>query len=76
MTSKMELEIINHAAALCRKMFDVLDFYREPVCLCTRVNVYKYVRIILYGSRCLSFTVCKRMLIFLGKSVMRAVRKS
>lgn len=49
------------------KIFDVLDFYREPVYLCTCVNVYKYVRIISYGSACLSFTVCKRMLIFLGK---------
>lgn len=42
-------------------------FYRESVYLCTCVNVYKYVGIISYGSWCLSFTVCKRMLIFLGK---------
>lgn len=72
----MEFQSRNHAAVLCRKMFDGVDFYRDPVYLSTCVNVYKYVRIILYGSWCLSFTVCKRMLIFLGKSVMRAVRKS
>lgn len=56
-------------------MFDVLDFYREPVCLCTCVNVYKNVGIILYGSPCLSFTVCKRMLIFLGKVLWEQSRK-
>lgn len=48
-------------------MFDVMDFYGEPVYLCTHVSVYKYVGIILYGSQYLSFTACKRMLIFLGK---------
>lgn len=56
-----------HTSVLCSQIFDVLDFYGEPVYLCTCVNVYKYVRIISYGSPCLSFTVCKRMLIFLGK---------
>ena len=61
-TSKMEFQI-----AVQEKVFDTVDFYREPICLCTRVNVYKYVRIILCGSRCLSFTVSKRMLIFLAK---------
>lgn len=44
-TSKTELRGINYAV-LCRGMFDVMDFYREPVYLCTSVNVYKYVRII------------------------------
>lgn len=39
-------------------------FYRDSVCLCARVNVYKYVRIISYGSQCLSFTACNRMSIF------------
>ena len=57
----------NHTTAVSWKIFDVLDFYREPVYLCTCVNVYKNVRIISYRSPCLSFTVCKRMLIFLGK---------
>lgn len=37
-------------------MFDVMDFYGEPVYLCTHVSVYKYVGIILYGSQYLSFT--------------------
>lgn len=56
-----------HTSVVSSQIFDVLDFYGEPVYLCTCVNVYKYVRIISYGLLCLSFTVCKRMLIFLGK---------